>query len=75
MARPIVLWTEIDQTLFIALGMVGTERLYARLRRRLVKPDPWEKTTRRFNPLGSRSRALVGDDFRLKAGSLQLTLV
>jgi hypothetical protein len=75
MARPIVLWTEIDQTLFIALGMVGTERLYARLRRRLVKPDPWEKTTRRFNPLRRSSAALVRHDLRLKAGSLQLALV
>jgi len=75
MRCPVMLGSKIDKTSFVTSGVIGAERIYPRLRRGLMEPNAREKTTRRFNPLGSRGRALVGDDLCFKAGSLQLTLV
>src|SRR5262252_1238016 len=75
MARPVVLGTEIDETLLISLGVISAERVNARLRRHLIEPNAREEPARRLDTLGSRSAALVRHDLRLKAGSLQLAFV
>src|SRR5262249_9745225 len=75
MTCPVVLGTEIDETLPISLGVISAERVNARLRRHLIEPNAREEPARRLDTLGSRSAALVRHDLRLKAGSLQLALV
>src|SRR6516165_8451804 len=75
MARPVVLWTEINQALFIAFGVVRPERIDTVLRGHLVEPNAREQSSRRFDALCSRGAPLVRYDLRLKLRPLQLALV
>src|SRR5262249_25717231 len=62
MTCPVVLGTEIDETLPISLGVISAERVNARLRRHLIEPNAREEPARRLDTLGSRSAALVRHD-------------
>src|SRR5499427_1231370 len=75
MARPVVLGTEIDETLLISLGVISAERVNARLRRHLIEPNAREEPARRLDTLGSRSAALVRNDPRFELCPLQLAFV
>src|SRR5688572_21213887 len=61
-ARPVMLWPQPDVSLLVLLFVIPAQRIDARLCRRVVEPDRWERAPAGFDASLGSALALVGND-------------
>src|SRR5215475_6750436 len=75
MRGPIMFWSEIDQAMLVALGMICPQGIDARCAAFVIDPDAWKVTARDFDPVHRCRAALVRHNLSVEARRLQRRLV